>query len=152
MALEYDLKVVTNIDNRQALEILVSQIPGLCWDDDHSFLFGPTETVTASVTRASTRSLFEDTFHFVPTLNVTFRYVSNTDYDRFKEIMLQAAVLLLEHSQDAVLLFNAEIIVLQRFGGKLVFNSEYHIWDDDDWLRSRLPLAYERRPLPSPLL
>ncbi|HLM42668.1 MAG TPA: SitI3 family protein, partial [Myxococcaceae bacterium] len=64
--------------------------------------------------------------------------------------MLQAT-LLLEHAQDAVLLFNGEIIVLQRFGGKLVFNSEYHLWNDDDWLKSRLPLPFERRPLPSPL-
>ncbi|WP_309896389.1 SitI3 family protein [Archangium sp.] len=152
MALEYDINLVTDIDNKQALELLVSQIPGLVWGDDHSFLYGPTETVTASVTRASTRSLFEDTFRFVPTLRVGFRYVWNTDYDRFREIMLQATILLLERSQDAVLLFNGEIIVLQRFGGKLVLNSDYHIWEDDDWLKSRLPLPFERRPLPSPLL
>jgi hypothetical protein len=152
MALEYDINLVTSIGNKQALEMLASQIPGLVWGDDHSFLFEPTATITASVTRASTRSLFEDTFHFVPTLRVGFRYVWDSDYDRFKEIMLQATLLLLQHAQDAVLLFNGETIVLQRFGGKLVFNSNYHIFEDDDWLRSRLSLPFERRPLTSPLM
>jgi hypothetical protein len=66
--------------------------------------------------------------------------------------MLQATIILLEHAQDAVLLFNGETIVLQRFGGKLVFNSDYHIFDDDNWLKSRLTTPFERRSLPSPLL
>lgn len=38
---------------------------------------------------------------------------------------------LLEQAQDAVLLFNDEIIVLQRLGGKLTFNSSYRLWDDE---------------------
>ncbi|WP_309892178.1 SitI3 family protein [Archangium sp.] len=152
MALEYDLEMVANINKIQALETLAKRITELQWSDDHSFLVDPTATITARASSASTQSLYKDTFHFVPTLGVGFRFVRHTDYDRFRQIMLQATILLLEHAQDAVLLFNGEIIVLQWFSGKLVFNSEYHIWDDDDWLRSRLALPFERRPLPSPLL
>jgi hypothetical protein len=65
--------------------------------------------------------------------------------------MLQATMLLLEHAQDAVLLFNGEIIVLQRLGGHLTFNSDHPMWEEE-WLRSWLPLPHERHPLPSPLL
>ena len=90
-------------------------------------------------------------FGFTPTLLVGFRFHTNTDFAAFSEIMFQATMLLLEHAKDAVLLFNYEIIVLQRLSGKLVFNADYQMWDDD-WLKGRLPLAFERRPLPSPLL
>ncbi|WP_309897609.1 SitI3 family protein [Archangium sp.] len=110
--------------------------------------------VEAGVVYASSRRLYEDAFHFVPTLGVEFRFMSyadsDADYERFRQNMLQATLLLLEHAQDAVLLFNGETIVLQRFGGKLVFNSDYHIFEGDDWLRSRLSLPFDRRPLPSP--
>lgn len=152
MALEYDLNLTTRLDEKQALEMLAGRIPGLNWGDDYSFLVDSTATITALVASASTRRLFEDTFHFVPTLGIGFRFVSNTDYDRFRLLMLQATTLLLEHARDAVLLFNYETIVLQRFGGKLVLNSDYHIFEDDGGLKSMLTHPYERRPLPSPLL
>lgn len=152
MALEYDLKLAASIDEKQALELLASRIDGLAWGDDHSFLFDPTATITARMSRAYTQSLFAETFRFMPTLGVGFRYVWESDYDRFRQLMLQATTLLLEHAQDAVLLFNGETIVLQRFGGKLVFNSDYHIFDDDNWLKSRLTTPFERHSLPSPLL
>jgi hypothetical protein len=158
MGLDYDLNLATSIDDKQVLGMLVSRIPGLEWGDDKSFLVDPIATITPTVSLASTRRLYEETFHFVPTLGVGFRFVSyadcdadyDADYERFRQILLQATMFLLEHSQDAVLLFNGETIVLQRFGGKLVFNADYHIFEDDDWLMSRLSLPFERRPLPSP--
>jgi hypothetical protein len=158
MGLDYDLNLATNLDEKQVLEMLVGRIPGMQWGDDGSFLVDPIATVTPTVLRASTRRLYEDAFHFVPTLGVGFRFVSyadddadsDSDYDRFRQLMLQATILLLEHAPDAVLLFNGETIVLSWFGGKLVLNSDYHIFEDDDWLRNRLSLPFERRPLPSP--
>jgi hypothetical protein len=85
-------------------------------------------------------------------LAVSFRYSKEPEhYDDFRQIMLDATLLLLEHAQDAVLLFNGETIVMQRLNGKLAFNSDYHIWDD--WLESgsKVTIPFERRPLPSPL-
>jgi hypothetical protein len=50
----------------------------------------------------------KEAFHFTPTLPVGFRFPTNTDYEAFKETMLQATMLLLELSRDAVLLFNGK--------------------------------------------
>ncbi|HYO57733.1 SitI3 family protein, partial [Archangium sp.] len=93
----------------------------------------------------------KDGFRFIPTLLVGFRFKNNTDHEISSQIMFQTTMLLLEQAQDAVLLFNYEIIVLQRIGGRLTVNSDYHMWDED-WLKSRLTLPFECRPLPSPLL
>jgi hypothetical protein len=156
MALEYDLYLTASTKPRQALESLADHVDGLAWSEDNSWLFNEVVTITASESHSRTRSLFAETFHFTPTLGVGFRFAYDTDYDadyaRFKQIMFQSTMLLLEHAQDAVLLFNGETIVLQRFGGKLVFNSDYNIFDDDDWLKSKLSLPFERRSLPSPLM
>jgi hypothetical protein len=136
----------------QVLELLAAQVDGLEQDEGRPALFGPTIMISVAEPDAMSRIGIKRGFHFEPTLSIGFRFVNNTDYDAFRQIMLRATMLLLAHAQDAVLLFNYEIIVLQRLGGKLVFNSEYHIWDDDDWLKSRLSLPFERRSLPSPLL
>jgi len=152
MALVYELELSASMQCMQVLELLAAQVDGLEQDEGRPALFGPTITISVAETDAMSRKVIKRGFHFEPTLSIGFRFVSNTDYDAFKQIMLQAAVRLLAHAQDAVLLFNYEIIVLQRLGGNLVLNSEYHIWDDDDWLKSRLASPFERRPLPSPLL
>jgi len=136
----------------QAMDLFARSLKGLAWGEEQFVLYDPTITICATQSLSVTRKVIERGFRFVPDLSVEFRFVSNSDYECFRKTMLLATLLLLEHTQDAVLLFNGEVIVLQRFGGKLVFNSEYHIWDDDDWLKSRLSLPFERRPLPSPLL
>ncbi|WNG13621.1 SitI3 family protein [Cystobacter fuscus] len=152
MALEYDLDLATRMAPTQALEELASKIPGLGWGEDRSFLFDESVQITAAESLAITQSIIRDGFHFTPTLGVGFRHINNSDWDRFKDTTLQAVALLLEHSQDAVLLFNGETIVFQRLEGKLTFNSGYRLWEDDNGLRSRLAIPFERRPLPSPLL
>jgi hypothetical protein len=151
MALEYDLHQATRIKPRQALEMVFGQMTGLVWSGDGSFLVDETVTITATESRALTRSLMEEAFHFIPTLRVGFRFVNNADQDRVSRIMFEATTLLLEQAQDAVLLFNGEIIILQRLGGQLTFNSDHSIWDED-WLRSRLIPPFEWRPLSSSLL
>jgi hypothetical protein len=151
VALEYELELSTNMGRTQALEMLARQVDGLEWDEDSSLLFGSTITVHTSESDRLSRKVIERGFHFEPTLSVVFRFVSNTDFNSFKQIMLRATMLLLEQAQDAVLLFNYEIIVLQRLGGQLTFNADHHLWDDD-WLKGRLTVPFERRPLPSPLL
>jgi len=152
MALEYDLYLASGMTPTQAFEVLASRVPRLARSEEGFWLVDETATITVAGVLASRQGVIGDAFRFIPTVRVGFRFVNDTDYDRFRQVMLEAMSLLLEHVQDSVLLFNGEVIVLQRFGGKLVFNSEYHIWDDDDWLRSRLSLPFERRPLPSPLL
>lgn len=155
MALEYELALSTRMTPTQVLEMLSRQLGELIlrWNGKNSdYLWGPTININVSEPIRSTPAIIKEGFGFLPTLMVGFRFTTNTDYDVFRQSMLQATMLLLEQSQDAVLLFNYEIIVLQRLGGKLTFNADYHVFDDDTWLRSRLTLPYERRSLPSPLL
>ena len=147
MALEYTLESSTKMTPTQAMDLLASSHEGLAWGEERFVLYNPTITICATQSLLMTRKVIERGFRFVPDLSVEFRFVSNSDYECFRKTMLLATMLLLAHVQDSVLLFNGEIIVLQRFGGKLVFNSDYHIWDDDDWLKSRLSLPFERRPL-----
>lgn len=135
-------------------ELLSRHIGGLplTWNGKNSdYLLGPTIEIDISEPLKGWQKTITEGFGFTPTLSVGFRFKTNTDFDAFSEIMNQATMLLLEHARDAVLLFNYELIVLQRIGGKLVFNADYQMWDDD-LLKGRLTLPFERRPLPSPLL
>jgi hypothetical protein len=154
VATEYEFDMATDLKTSQALELLSRHIDGLTltWNGKNSdYLLGSTIEIDISEPLKSWQQTLTEGFGFTPTLLVGFRFKTNTDFDAFSEIMLQATMLLLEHARDAVLLFNYEIIVLQRLGGNLVFNSQYHL-RDEDWLKSNLPLPFERRPLPSPLL
>jgi hypothetical protein len=151
MALSYYLQLSTHTRPAQALEKLASQIPGLTWSEDGYLLVDPTIKLHATESRALTQDIIKEAFHFTPTLTVGFRFTNNTDDEKAREIMFQATMLMLEQAQDAVLLFNGELIVLQRLGGQLTFNSDYHAWDEN-WLRGKLTIPFDRRPLPSPLL
>ncbi|WP_309889007.1 SitI3 family protein [Archangium sp.] len=154
MATEYEFDIATDLKTVQALELLSRHIGGLTptWNGKNSdYLVGSTISISGSEPPKGWQELITEGFGFTPTLSVGFRFHNNTDFDVFSEIMFQATMLLLEHAEDAVLLFNYEIIVLQRSGGKLVFNADYQMWDDD-WLEGRPTLPFERRPLPSPLL
>jgi hypothetical protein len=151
MALEYDHYLSTHMKPAHALEKLASRIPELTWSEDRSFLADTPVQISATEPRAPTQRMLEDAFHFTPTLRVGFRRRLDADWDRLRQLLLDVTLLLLDDAQDAVLLFNGETIVLQRLGGHLVYNSEYEL-GDDDWLKRRLTLPFETRPLPSPLL
>lgn len=151
MALEHDLYLSIQTTPAQALKQLADQLPGLSWSQDRSLLNGTPAQLSAAEPLARTQRMFEDAFHFTPTLGVGFRRKYDADWDSLRQLLLDATLLLLDDAKDAVLLFNGEIIVLQRLGGRLVFNSDYDL-GDDDWLKSRLTRPFERRPLPSPLL
>jgi hypothetical protein len=151
MALEYEFELSTRVTPMQTMEALANHIERLAWGEDRFVLFDPTITICATHSLGMTQKLIERGFRFTPSLSVELRFISNSNYDRFKELLLQATMLLLKHAQDAVLLFNGEIIVLQWLDGQLTFNSDYHIWDEG-WLRSRLTIPFEYRALPSPLV
>jgi hypothetical protein len=156
MAIELELNLSTNIKPTQALELLSTHIGGLTltWNGKNSYyLLGPTIEIDVSEPSGSWQEIIRDGFQFIPTLSVRFRFKLNspTDYDTNRHFMFQATTFLLEHAEDAVLLHNYEIIVLQKLGGKLTFNSDLQLWDEE-WLRDRLTLPFDCRLLPSPLL
>jgi hypothetical protein len=155
MAIEYDLYLSTSMKPAQALEQLVSQIPALAWSDDRTFVFDTSVQIDAAEPRALMpllQGVIEEAFHFTPTLWVGFRRRFDADWDRFRQVLLDATLLVLDGAQEAVLLFNGERIELQRLGGQLVFNADSGYWRDEEWLRSRLTTPFERRSLSSPLL
>jgi hypothetical protein len=154
MATEYAFDIASDLKTVQALDLLSRHISGLTltWNGKNSdYLLGPTIEIDVSEPFRSLQESIRDGYRFIPTLEVGFRFKNNTDYDTSRQLMFQATLLLLEQAQDAVLLFNYERTVLQRLDGKLAFNSGYHMWDEE-WLKDRLTLPFEHRPLPSPLL
>ncbi|MGZ3458464.1 MAG: SitI3 family protein [Archangium sp.] len=153
MALDYDLHLSTSMKPAQALEKLASQLPGLSRrNEGRASLFDRSVQIVASEPLALTQSIIKDAFRFTPALSVGFRRLPNADWDGFRQVLLDASLLLLDDAQDTVLLFNGERIEFQTVGGQFVFNAESGYWRDKDWLRRRLTIPFERRPLPSPLL
>lgn len=156
MAIEQELNLSTDMKPTQALELLSRHIGGLTltWNGKNSYyLLGPTIEIDVNEPPETWREIIRDGFRFTPTLSVRFRFKLNspTDYDTNRHLLFQATTFLLEHAQDAVLLSNYELIVLQRLGGRLTFNADLQLWDEE-WLRDELTLPFEWRPLPSPLL
>jgi len=152
VGLDYSLMLSTGMERAHALGLLAEHIQGLHWSEENAFLFGIDIIITVVELDGEAQSIVEEGFGFRPTLSVGFRFPSNHDYERFVQAMLRGALLLLEHGGDGVLLFNGEIIVLQRIGGQLVFNAEYRLYGDEHWLKDKVSVPFERRPLPSPFL
>ncbi|HEX5749902.1 MAG TPA: SitI3 family protein [Archangium sp.] len=152
MGLDYVLDVSTDMKRAQALSLLAERIPELQWSEEHGSFYAPDIIITVLELGREGDSIIEENFGFRPGLSVGFRYPSNRDYENFVKMMLRGALPLLEQGRDGVLLFNGEIIVVQRMGGRLVFNADYRLYDDEHWLKAHVPVPFERRSLPSPLL
>jgi hypothetical protein len=142
----------TGMVRTHALGLLAEHIQGLHWGEENAFLFGTDIIVTVIEPDREAQSIVEEGFGFRPSLSVGFRFPSNQDYEGFVQAMIRGALLLLEHGGDGVLLFNGEIIVLQRVGGQLVFNADYRLCGDERWLEDNVSVPFERRSLPSPFL
>ncbi|HZI08510.1 MAG TPA: SitI3 family protein [Archangium sp.] len=152
MGLDYSLKLTTDMTRARALGLLAEQIPELQWSEENKSLYAPDIIITVLELSSEGDSIIEENFGFRPSLSVGFRYPSNRDYENFAKTMLRGALPLLAQGRDGVLLFNGEIIVLQRREGRLVFNADYRLYRDEHWLSANVPVPFERRSLPSPLL
>lgn len=151
MGLENGLKFETDMAPMQALRLLVDQFC-LSWGDE-SHLIGPALWIWAINLDEESRSLFEEDFHFKPSMLVGFRLNPNSpEYAAGCRTMLRASLLLLEHGRDGVLLFNGEHIVLQRIGGVLTLNADRGNWTDGLHLANEISVPYKIQPLNSPLL
>jgi hypothetical protein len=124
----------------------------LTWSQESRWLFDATTTISVIEVPTLGKQVIEEGFHFVPTISVGFRLDHEGDRERFREVLLQATLLLLEHAQDAVLLFNGERVILQYLGGKLAFDADAGLWRDVDWLKRKVQTPFELRSLPSPYL
>ncbi len=161
MALSYRLHLATELEPLQALNIAFAG-SNLEWaSSPDARLFGDGLLVGAYLEDDDgDRFMIEEAFGFIPTLSMWFRFVNTGDYYKAKSTMFQVTMKLLnqEVSGDAVLLFNGEIIELQRLKGQLLLNDDSRIINGKKLQPSITPflsdikLPYELRNLPSPLL
>jgi hypothetical protein len=152
MGRDYSLELSTGMSRSQALSLLKEHLQELQWTEGNAFLRSADTIVTVIELDGVAQAIMEEGFGFRPNLSVGFRFPSNHEYTNFVQTMLRGTLLMLSHGQDGVLLFNGEKIVLQRIGGQLVFNADYHLHGDEHWLESMVPVPFVRRPLPSPFL
>ena len=151
MAEEYFFEIASDIDCAQAKRLLVERLDakldgeGLVYKAPELLIFG------SDVKPGRSRDMTEEDFHFIPSLHFIFRYQREGTFDEFAKLMLRATLVLLDHGQDAILLFNGETITLQRFGGHLAFNTDYALWSNET-LMQEVHVPFEWRSLPSPLL
>lgn len=152
MGLDYGLHLSTEMKGEQALDLIGKNIQGLEWDAEYTTFFNGDIIITGGAVGELSQSVMEEGFHFRPNLFMLFRHPSNRDREKFVRMLLRGALLLLEHAQDGVLLFNGETIVLQRLGGELLFNSGYRLYEDQQWIEANVPVPVTWRLLPSPFL
>ncbi|QRK12960.1 hypothetical protein JQX13_24755 [Archangium violaceum] len=151
MSLEYGLELSTGLKPQELLRLLEAQL-ALSWGNEKS-LRGPALWIDCVEASRAGRESIEEGFHFSPDVLVIFRLDSNSgEYEEGHRVMLRATMLLLEHGQDGVLLFNGEHILLQRIAGQLVLNADARNWTDGLRLENEIRLPHEKRSLPSPLL
>jgi len=145
MALEYMLRIATNLKPSEVLDFLSSAL-GL--EADSEQVSGPGVIIYASTESERGRSIIEDAFHFSPTIRMTFRLDKFEDTELGRNTLLQATLELLQQTNsDAVLLFNNEEVVLLSVGSRLILNK-----NNSFWISSRLSQvisSYEMGSIPS---
>lgn len=155
MALDYSLDIETSLSPQEALPMLANYL-NLEWEDiERPNLFAAGIKIFAWQTTEHHQAIISEYFNFRSTLYVSFRLHaidSDIEDEQRKQIMLKAVLKLLEHSTgNALMLFNGETIVLQRFAGKLTLNKSWNsLFSNNKNLFSKLD--YELCDLPSPLL
>lgn len=160
MASEFVLHIVTELEPDDALHLISRnlELEEIKDDEDEDedegkiYVKGPGVLVSAVAASSRRKSLIEEIFGFRPDITVWFRIQPKENYSKGKDTILRATMVLLKEAQgDAVLLFNGEEIVLQRIGGKLVYNKGFSDWDLSQLDRVSA-FEYEVRDLKSPLL
>lgn len=149
MSVDYELRLVTDWQPRQILEILSKEL-GLQWQEN-SRLVGRGIVLGARTEPDQRQSLMMEAFGFQPTVDIWFRVETYEEISPGKTILLKASLLILgQIPGDGVLLVGQEKIVFQRIDGTLIFNKKLHVWADYEL--SELNVPYFGQLLRSPLI
>jgi len=149
MAIEYALDLDSRMRKSQAFELISKRLGANISSDGH-FAHGTDILIGGSDIEVGLRTeMHEEYFNFVPSLGFTFRRQQDVDVENFYRLMLRASMMMLEYADDAVLLFDT-VIVFQRLGGRLTFNTDYQliVGETDRLLREEVHVPYERRSIP----
>jgi len=151
MSIEYQLNVSTNGNASHLLETVHHQ-SGLPWSRDRTFLNGAGVQVSALACSRSHREIFEESFGIRFDVEIRFRLSKDLDErsEGYRTMLTVVMELLQQEAGQIVLLFNEEIILLQRFDGELVLNLDWQTWRKQGV--DLITLPYKMRSLPSPLL
>ncbi len=151
MAIEYNFYVSTDTSASHLLHTIHQQ-SGLSWSRDHTFLDSSGVQVSAVACGQSRQEMLEESFGFRFEAAVYFRLSKDPDEAQVGyRTMLEVVVgLLRREAGQAVLLFNGEIILLERFHGELVLNLDWQTWQKQG--TEMITLPYRMQSLPSPLL
>ncbi len=151
MALEYQMYTGTDSSVSHLLEAIHDRTH-LPWSRDHTFLDAAGVQVSALACGRSRRELFEESFGFRFDVGVYFRLTGGQDERRegYRTMLTIVVGLLQQEPGQAVLLFNDEIILLQRFDGDLALNIDWQTWHKQGL--DLITLPYRMQSLPSPLL
>jgi hypothetical protein len=88
--------------------------------------------------------MIEEEFRFTPTASVMFRRDKEFEPVAARTSLLRGCVALLEGStDDAVLLFNGETVILLRRNGRLVLNPVEGFWTDEALAVIPTPIEFE---------
>lgn len=149
MAIDYHLEFVSNLEPSEVLALLAEKLDFKWWEQSHLIGTGLTINSFNESRRVEfTQIFFEQAYGFRPTICVSFRLDKFADRDEGYRNMFRAVNLLLSHvSGDAVLMYNGEITVLQRIGGKLELSYKWNPTPP-----AELTLPYEMTTLASPLV
>jgi hypothetical protein len=151
MSATYDLEISTDLTPAQVRALLALRFKLKWWDETH--LGGPATWISIGGRDSLGQDIMEESFGFRPTVSISFDPDTFSDeHDEGLRLQIRAAIFLLDHCRDAMLLFNGEVIVLQRLGGKLILNEDWNIWTEDLMLEGEITVPHEIRPLPSPIL
>ena len=87
-------------------------------------------------------------FGFLPSVSITFRVNKNADMEEVRKCLILGCMeLLSNNSEDAVLLFNGETVIMWRRETMLLLNKIKGFWTDD--VLAQIPIAYNLETMPN---
>ena len=129
MALHYSLLIAGSAP-RDALQARLSAAPG--YQRTSEGAAAPGLKVRISEASRLDTQITKEEFGFKPAASVVFRADKEAEPVALRIRLLQGCMALLEGgTDDAVLLFNSETIVLLRRGGQVVLNQIKGFWTDE---------------------
>ena len=151
MSLDYHLSLITPDSPDDVRSALVEKL-GLK-RVEHKFLVGTAIWISLGTAGPEWKQMIFEGFQFEPDLSLLMELHKNDEaYEQGLRLILQITQFLLERGNgDAVLLFNGELIILQRLHGELLLNADYESWLTGHRLIEEIHLPHTLRSLPSPL-
>ncbi|XYH96922.1 SitI3 family protein [Sorangium sp. So ce1128] len=128
MAIEYDVHIKTHLSPSQVIGIVATamNVNQLTADE----LDSPSVLVCAYVPVELRRSTTEEDFHFTPTVSLGFRLAKDLESQEDGPLWVVRAcnAILMKTQDDLVLLYNGEVPILLRTGGRLTLNGTESFW------------------------